>query len=98
MTGKKADKGETMGGVREMDELFRRTDFAAEHPGLSERLQEKIQKRLAAQGQTKLREMLAEERELFEDELSELAAAGAPEMKEAEMLRNVLRSNDRGRP
>ncbi len=98
MTGKKADKGEAMAGVREMDELFRRTDFAAEHPGLSERLQEKIQKRLAAQGQTKLREMLAEERELFEDELSELAAAGAPEMKEAEMLRNVLRSNDRGRP
>ncbi|MBR5908559.1 MAG: hypothetical protein IKZ66_01135 [Schwartzia sp.] len=94
MTGKKADKGETMAGVREMDELFRRTDFAAEHPGLSERLQEKIRARLSAQEI----KMHVEERELFEDELSELAAAGAPEMKEAEMLRNVLRSNDRGRP
>jgi hypothetical protein len=94
MTGKKADKGETMAGVREMDELFRRTDFAAEHPGLSERLQEKIRARLSAQEI----KMHVEERELFEDELSELAAAGAPEMKEAEMLRNVLRSNERGRP
>ena len=94
MTGKKADKGETMAGVREMDELFRRTDFAAEHPGLSERLQEKIRARLSAQEI----KMHVEERELFEDELSELAAAGAPEMKQAEMLRNVLRSNDRGRP
>ena len=94
MTGKKADKGEAMAGVREMDELFRRTDFAAEHPGLSERLQEKIRARLSAQEI----KMHVEERELFEDELSELAAAGAPEMKQAEMLRNVLRSNDRGRP
>ena len=94
MTGKKADKGEAMAGVREMDELFRRTDFAAEHPGLSERLQEKIRARLSAQEI----KMHVEERELFEDELSELVAAGAPEMKEAEMLRNVLRSNDRGRP
>ena len=94
MTGKKADKGETMAGVREMDELFRRTDFAAEHPGLSERLQEKIRARLSAQEI----KMHMEERELFEDELSELAAAGAPEMKQAEMLRNVLRSNERGRP
>ena len=94
MTGKKADKGEAMAGVREMDELFRRTDFAAEQPGLSERLQEKIRARLSAQEI----KMHVEERELFEDELSELAAAGAPEMKEAEMLRNVLRSNERGRP
>jgi len=94
MTGKKADKGETMAGVREMDELFRRTDFAAEHPGLSERLQEKIRVRLSAQEI----KMHVEERELFEDELSELAAAGAPEMKQAEMLQNVLRSNDRGHP
>ena len=94
MTGKKVDKGEAMAGVREMDELFRRTDFAAEHPGLSERLQEKIRARLSAQEI----KMHVEERELFEDELSELAAAGAPEMKQAEMLRNVLRSNDRGRP
>ena len=94
MTGKKVDKGEAMAGVREMDELFRRADFAAEHPGLSERLQEKIRARLSAQEI----KMHVEERELFEDELSELAAAGAPEMKQAEMLRNVLRSNDRGRP
>ena len=94
MTGKNVDKGEAMAGVREMDELFRRTDFAAEHPGLSERLQEKIRARLSAQEI----KMHVEERELFEDELSELAAAGVPEMKEAEMLRNVLRSNDRGRP
>ena len=94
MTGKKADKGEAMAGVREMDELFCRTDFAAENPGLSERLQEKIRARLSAQEI----KMHVEERELFEDELSELAAAGVPEMKQAEMLRNVLRSNDRGRP
>ena len=94
MTGKKADKGETMAGVREMDELFRRTDFAAEHPGLSERLQEKIRARLSAQEI----KMHMEERELFEDELSELAAAGAPEMKQAEMLQNVLHKNGWGRP
>lgn len=94
MMNKKVDRGKDLAGVREMDELFRRTDFAAEHPGLSERLQEKIRARLSAQEI----KMHVEERELFEDELSELAAAGAPEMKEAEMLRNVLRSNDRGRP
>ena len=94
MTGKKADKGEAMAGVREMDELFRRTDFAAEHPGLSERLQEKIRVRLSAQEI----KMHVEERELFEDELSELAAAGAPEMKEAEMLRNLLQNNEWRRP
>lgn len=49
--------------VAEMDALFRRADFAAENPVLAERLWEKIQMKLAA------------ERELSEDELSELAAA-----------------------
>ena len=72
--------------VAEMDALFRRADFAAENPVLAERLWEKIQMKLAA------------ERELSEDELSELAAAGAPEMQAAEAFRNVLRQNDRGRP
>ncbi len=72
--------------VAEMDALFRRVDFAAENPALAEQLWEKIQMRLAA------------ERELSEDELSELAAAGAPEMQAAEAFRNVLRQNDRGRP
>lgn len=94
MTGKKADKGEAMAGVREMDELFRRADFAAEHTALSERLQEKIQARLSAQEI----KMHVEERELFEDELSELAAAGAPEMKQAGMLQNVLHNNGWSRP
>ena len=72
--------------VAEMDALFRRADFAAENPVLAERLWKKIQMKLAA------------ERELSEDELSELAAAGAPEMQAAEAFRNVLRQNDRGRP
>ena len=72
--------------VAEMDALFRRADFAAENPVLAERLWEKIQMKLAA------------ERELSEDELSELAAAGAPEMQAAEAFRNVLRQNDLGRP
>ena len=42
--------------------------------------------------------MHVEERELFEDELAELAAAGAPEMKQAGMLQNVLHKNGWGRP
>ena len=71
--------------VAEMDALFRRVDFAAETPALSERLWAKIQMKLAA------------ERELSEDELSELVAAGAPEQQATEALRSVLRQNERGR-
>ena len=56
-----------MAGVAEMDALFRRADFAVEDPALADRLWAKIQARLAA------------ERELSEDELFRLAAAGAPE-------------------
>lgn len=55
--------------VAEMDALFRRADFAAENPALAERLWEKIQMKLAA------------ERELSEDELSELAAAGGVQFR-----------------
>lgn len=70
--------------VAEMDALFRRVDFAAGNPALAERLWAKIQMKLAA------------ERELSEDELSKFAAAGAPETRATEELRNVLRQNGRG--
>ena len=72
--------------VAEMDALFRRVDFAAENPVLAERLWEKIQMKMEA------------ERELSEDELFELAAAGAPEMQNAETLRGVLRRHETGLP
>ena len=70
--------------VAEMDDLFRRVDFAADEPALKERLWAKIQAKLAG------------ECELSEDELSELAAAGTSEMQATEALRNVLRQNERG--
>lgn len=54
--------------VAEMDALFRRADFAAENPALAERLWEKIQAKLA-------------DRELVEDELEELAAAGGVQFR-----------------
>lgn len=88
-----AENGKDKAGVREMDELFRRTDFAAEHTSLSERLQEKIRERLAAQGQTAIRRMLADERELSGDELSEMAAAGSPGAQAVETVRRTLRRN-----
>jgi hypothetical protein len=52
----------------EMDALFRRVDFAADEPALEERLWSKIQAKLA-------------DRELAEDELEELAAAGGIEFR-----------------
>lgn len=94
MKGKNLDKGKDSTGVREMDELFRRTDFAAEHTALSERLQEKIQARLSAKHDG----LFMGERELFEDELSELAAAGAPKMQNTEALRRILCQTENGRP
>ena len=48
--------------IAEMDALFRRVDFAADEPGLEERLWAKIQTRLP-------------QHELAEDELEKLAAA-----------------------
>ena len=51
--------------IREMDELFRRADFAADAPGLEARIWQRIQARLP-------------ERELGEDDLEEMAAAGVP--------------------
>ena len=64
--------------IAEMDDLFRRADFASENPGLGVRLRAKIQARIAAQHQKC--EMLTDERALSEDELSQLAAAGSPTM------------------
>ena len=52
----------------EMDALFRRVDFAADEPALEEQLWSKIQAKLA-------------DRELAEDELEELAAAGGIEFR-----------------
>ena len=63
--------------VAEMDALFRRVDFAADAPDLAERLWAKIQAKLEA------------ERELSEDELFELAAAGTPD----EAFRSVRERN-----
>ena len=88
MAGKTLGNGKDKEGVREMDELFRRADFAAESPGLAERLREKIRRRLPAQDLRS--EMLREERELSESELSGLAAAGAPGARAA----NAIHGND----
>lgn len=54
--------------VLEIDELFRRADFAAEVPGLEARIWQRIQAKLED----------ISERELGDEELSELAAAGNP--------------------
>lgn len=65
MTGK--DRERELKEVREMDELFRNADFAAEVPGLEGRIWLKIQAKLA-------------DRELDEDDLEKLAAArGEPD-------------------
>ena len=50
-------------GIREMDELFRRADFSADVPGLEARLWQRIRARIS-------------ERELGEDDLEDVAAAG----------------------
>lgn len=54
--------------IAEIDALFRRVDFAADEPALEERLWSKIQAKLA-------------DRELAEDELEELAAAGGVQFR-----------------
>lgn len=54
--------------AREMDALFRRADFSADDPGLEARIWLRLQGKLEA----------VSERELGDDELSELAAAGNP--------------------
>ncbi len=60
MTGK--DNERELKEMREMDELFRNTDFAADNLGLEVRLWQKIRAKMA-------------ERELTEDELEKMVAA-----------------------
>lgn len=59
----------------EMDRIFRETDFAAENPGLKERLWQRLQEK-AAQRQQEPLKIIDEDRELSEEELTRLAAAG----------------------
>lgn len=59
----------------EMDRLFRETDFAAENPGLKERLWQRLQERTAQRQQEDWEDM-DEDRELSDEELTHLAAAG----------------------
>lgn len=54
--------------IAEIDALFLRVDFAADEPALEERLWSKIQAKLA-------------DRELAEDELEKLAAAGGVQFR-----------------
>ena len=86
------DDGKDLADIQEMDAIFRRADFVAESPGLEERLWGKIQAKLTTQDM----KPFAAERELSEDELLELAAAGAPEAQGTETLRRVWRQNERG--
>lgn len=57
------DEAKEAEDIREMDELFRRADFSADVPGLEARLWQRIRARIS-------------ERELGEDDLEEMAAAG----------------------
>ena len=59
----------------EMDRLFRENDFAAENPGLKERLWQRLQER-AARRQQEPWKNIDEDRELSDEELTRLAAAG----------------------
>ncbi|MBO6291660.1 MAG: hypothetical protein J6N51_05295 [Selenomonas sp.] len=59
----------------EMDRLFRETDFAADNPGLKERLWQRLQER-TAQRQQESWENIGADRELSDEELTRLAAAG----------------------
>ena len=85
-----------MTGIKEMDALLRRADFAAESPGLEELLWAKIQAKLWGRRHEQC--ALASEWELSENELSELAAAGTPVMQAGEKLRGVWLQNKMGRP
>ena len=68
-------------GIREMDTLFRHADFAAERSNLGERLRAKIRMKLLRQEQGYRTDIW--ERELSEDELSRLVAAGDPKTQAA---------------
>jgi hypothetical protein len=64
-----------MTDMEEMDQIFRATDFSSENPGLkTEWLWQRFREKVEKQSQEAL-----EERELTDDELSGLAAAGRPE-------------------
>ena len=90
------DNEKDMTGITEMDALLRRADFAAESPGLEERLWAKIQAKLWGRRHELC--ALASEWELSENELSELAAAGTPETQAVEKLRGVWLQNQIRRP
>jgi hypothetical protein len=63
-----------MTDIEEMDRLFRTADFSSEKPGLKERLWQRFQEKAEKQRRAGL-----EERELTDDELGWLAAAGRSE-------------------
>ncbi|SEH43799.1 hypothetical protein [Selenomonas sp. KH1T6] len=60
---------------KEMDRLFRETDFAAENPGLKEHLWQRLQEK-TVQRQQEPWKNIDEDRELSDEELTRLAAAG----------------------
>ena len=60
----------------EMDRLFRENDFAAENHDLKERLWQRLQEK-AAQRQQEPLKIVDEDRELSDEELTRLAAAGS---------------------
>ena len=79
-------------GIEEIDRLFREADFAAENEGLEKQLRALIRERLAGTKATSSGAAgeILEERELDDEELSGLAAAGTgEELKKAlyELLR-----------
>ena len=90
----KEEKGKALTGIQEMDTLLRAADFAAENPGLSERLRRKIQTRLS--GMEEDSEGFSMEYELSDDTLSSLAAAGKPEMQLSDTVQSLLRQSERG--
>lgn len=69
------DEGIDEPGTEKMDRLFSRTDFVAESPGLKERLWQKIQRKITQQERDGFPPMDGE-RELADEELFHLAAAG----------------------
>lgn len=90
----KEEKGKALTGIQEMDTLLRAADFAAENPRLEERLRGKIRMRLLELEED--REGFYRERELSDEALSELAAAGRSEMQLSDTVRNILRQSGRG--
>ena len=57
--------------MSEMDEHFRHADFSRRSKGLQEQIWQSVRKRIEAQ-------QACQERELTEEELLQVAAAGAP--------------------